>query len=384
LISANPLSTPSVQDNYFWVYQTNSDPWATKQPIKWTPYSSEISSAIEQAFIYGSAEIIINELYLIDLKKFVEERVDNPNRQRSIRRCHSSSSVTNDDETEREIRRRERFTFPLEMSQVSNTTADTSYYGSSFVMAWLLAFTDGKLEVTFDDIFPALIHGLKHEGQNESEKVVESIVQSLNSVREQTLGKRERKRMDKLQICCTKLYTKSCYLFRVVNTALRYDDRTKLHSLGPYCYLVYNYIGRHVKDYLLFRHRLLRIFRPTESRSMIIYRGDNCSDEIIKKYQQAAESNAKYFKWLTFVSTSLDRCVAEKFRNNVLYIIELQCHLSNDQFTNLRNNTYFEDEEEILLRPGVQFQVTKVESDGRTRRWLVYVKIVPSYVSNLQ
>jgi hypothetical protein len=184
---------------------------------------------------------------------------------------------------------------------------------------------------------------------------VREIVQSLNVVKDETLRKKDKKRIEKLQDCCVTLYTKDCYIYRVVNTALRDDDRTKLDTLGPYCYLVYDNIGRRLKYYLSIRHRLQQTFHPTESQSMIVYRGDHISREIIEEYREAAGNNNKYFKWLSFVSTSLRRDVAESFGCNVLYIIELQRHLTNDQFTNLQRNTFIEDEEEILLRPGMRF-----------------------------
>ncbi len=247
-----------------------------------------------------------------------------------------------------------------------------------------MKFTKGKLNVTFDSIFPVLVQGLKHEGRTESENVVREIVQCLNVVKDETFGKKDKKRIEKLQDCCVKIYTKNCYIYRVVNTALRDDDRTKLDTLGPYCYLVYNSIGRHLKDYLSIRHRLRQAVHPTESQFIIVYRGDHVSREIIEEYRQAARNNNKYFKWLSFVSTSLSREVAENFGCNVLYIIELQRYVTNDQFTNLKNNSSFEDEEEILLRPGMRFRVNKAEFDDETGRQLVYIKIVPSYVFNLR
>jgi hypothetical protein len=210
------------------------------------------------------------------------------------------------------------------------------------------------------------------------------IVQRLNKVKDETFGKKDKKRIKKLQDCCVKLYTKDCYIYRVVNTALRDDDRTKLDTLGPYCYLVYNNIGRDLKDYLSIRHRLRQAVHPTESRSMEVYRGDHVSREIIEEYRQAAGDNNKYFKWLSFVSTSLSREVAERFGCNLLYIIELQRHLTNDQFTNLQRYAFIEDEQEILLRPGMRFRVDKVKFDDETGRQLVYIKIAPSYVFYLR
>jgi hypothetical protein len=62
----------------------------------------------------------------------------------------------------------------------------------------------------------------------------------------------------------------------------------------------------------------------------------------------------------------------------------LRRDLSNDQFTYLSKNTYIESEEEILLRPGARFLVIKVQFDEISGRRLIYIKIIPSYVSNLR
>ncbi|CAF2951091.1 unnamed protein product [Rotaria sp. Silwood2] len=114
--------------------------------------------------------------------------------------------------------------------------------------------------------------------------------------------------MKNLQNCCIKLYRKQCYLFRIVNTALRDDNRTKLDKLGPNCYLIYNCIGRYCHD-----HGFLEMPDRSKSRSMIVYRGDSASREIIEKYRQAAGQKEKYFKWLLFVWTPADRIFAEHF-----------------------------------------------------------------------
>jgi hypothetical protein len=155
-------------------------------------------------------------------------------------------------------------------------------------------------------------------------------------------------------------------------------------TLGPFCYLVYNHIGSRFTDHMSIRHRLRQLIHPTESRSMIVYRGDHVTREKIEEYRQAAGQKDKYFKWLPFVSTSLDIEVAEKFGRNILYIIELRRYTSNDQFVSLEKNSYHKDEVEILLRPGVRFRVDKVKFDEETGRERVYIRIVSSYVSNLR
>ena len=383
-ISMRPIPPPSSEIEFIWVCQTNPDPWDISQPPEWTPYPVDISSALERAFKSGADHTFIGDLYRIDFIELVQEYIEDPSRQRPIRRRNLKASVQNDEGTDIENARRERLSFPLNMNSQSSTTVDTTYHGSQFVRDWLLAFTNGKLDVTFEAIFPALINGLIYEGRDEPKNTVQDIICTLNLVRDEVSKKKEWKKMEKLQDCCAKLYTKQCFLFRAANTALRDDDRTKLNTLGPYCYLVYNYVGRHLNDDLSIRHRLLQIVHPTESQSMIVYRGDHVSREKIEEYRQAAGRKDKYFKWLPFVSTSLDRDVAETFGLNVLYIIELRRDLSNDQFTYLNKNTYIEERRRNIIKTWSSISVIKVQFDEISGRRLIYIKIIPSYVSNLR
>ena len=384
LISVRPISSPPSKNGVTWECQTSRDPWDNSLDAKWTSYPAEISTTLERAFQSGTDQTNIDDLYRIDFRELVQISIDNPSRQQPIRRLHLELSVENDVRAKNNIVCRERFSFPLTMTSHASATVDTAYYGSQFVRDWLLAFTHGKLDVKCDAIFPALIHGLAFEGRNEAENVVNNIVHDLDTVREETSKQKECRRMMKLQDCCLKLYTKQCYLFRTVNTALRDDDRTKLDTLGPYCYLLYNCVGRHNNHDLSIRQHLQRIVHPNKSQTMIAYRGDHASRKEINEYRQAAGLKDKYFKWLPFVSTSTDRDVAETFGSNVLYIIELQHYLSNDQFTRLDKNSFIECEKEILLRPGVRFQVITVKSDDISGRALIHIKIIPSYVSNLR
>ncbi|CAF5118411.1 unnamed protein product, partial [Rotaria sp. Silwood1] len=109
---------------------------------------------------------------------------------------------------------------------------------------------------------------------------------------------------------------------------------------------------------------------------MTLYRGDRNSDNAVEEYRRAAGDCSKQFKWLPFVSTSYDRAVAEKFAVDVLYVIEMRSYSSNeDQFTDLTTLSNYSDEKEVLLLPGVQFQVNKLEFDNENGLHLVYIKI---------
>ncbi|CAF3617319.1 unnamed protein product [Rotaria sp. Silwood1] len=289
-------------------------------------------------------------------------------------------------EHERAQRCQERHSFPLDPDTPQNTKIDLHDNGSPFVTDWFLFFTNGQLKLTFDRIFDSLIDGIQKEGQLNFETRLTEMINFLLEIRNEKPKMSKDKRMKNLQEACAKLYTKGSFLFHVVNRALRENDRSKLASLGPYCYLVYTYIGSQLTEYFSIRHNLRRHIKSTESSLMIVYRGDSATNKKINEYWQAAGQKDKYFKWLIFVSTSLDENVAKTFARNILYEIELDRNATNDQFVHLENVSYYRDEREVLLRPGVRFRVNRVnqmKSDEKINFVRVYITIIPSYISNL-
>lgn len=284
--------------------------------------------------------------------------------------------------------RRERFAFELDPQVLDNLQTNTSiddckYFGSKFIADWLLSFAEGDLKVKFESIFTALIDGIRIEGCSSKVPIdtMEWLIAQLEHASDIIRNKNDVKRMKTLSKCCAKLYTKNCFLFRLVNITLRDDDRTKLSTLGPYCYLVYNYTCQRAKlPSSIRRRRLLQTHTPP----LLVYRGDFVSNQRLSEYKQAAKQRNKYFKWLSFVSTSCQRDVGESFATNVLYEIELKGATSNDQFVDLRHNSFLPDEEEVLLRPGVRFYVENVTRDSEKNLHVVRIKIVPSYISYLK
>ena len=198
------------------------------------------------------------------------------------------------------------------------------------------------------------------------------------------LKKSRKKRMEALENCCAKLYTKACFIYRKVNTALRDNDQTKLHTLGPYCFLVFNYIGHNLDNNFSIRQYFPEKFRLNKSKLVTVFRGDYISHEMLQEYRQAAGDNTKHFKWLPFISTSREQNIAEDFAQNALYIIQIECDASNDQYVDLSTVSWYREEKEILLQPGVRFRVIKVEFDDTNGIYLIYIIIVRSYVSILR
>ncbi|CAM2725870.1 unnamed protein product [Rotaria socialis] len=378
----NLTSAPS----FIWMYQSNIDPWNDNQDTEWTPCSDDMSVAIENAFNAGAEHIFVDDYYQIDLKKLVQINMDDVHLQRRVRRQNRFSQMDGTEDNENKFGLHERLTFPVDTAPRYSTTIDTLHRGSPFIRDWILTFTHGNFVVTFDCIFPVLVEGLKYEGEtnDEPKSSIDILVKELNDVQEKSSKKKEHERIQMLEDICAKLYTKNFYVYRIINTALRDNNLQKLHTLGPYCYLLYNCIGRANKNDFSGRPFFWQKFHSKEPSCTIVYRGDYITNERIEEYSQAAGNKKKYFKWLQFVSTSKCRDVADSFGQNVTYVIELRRRSSDDQFTFLNKNTYFLTEEEILLRPGTRFRVTAVKHDDLSRRALIHIKILPSYVSYLR
>ncbi|CAF1235793.1 unnamed protein product [Rotaria sordida] len=115
--------------------EKNIDPWDATQTVEWTPYSNAISSDIEEAYKCGFKQIFVDGHCRIDLKHYVEEHINNPHRQRPVRRrrCRLPATIVIEGETEDESSRRERFSSPLGLVLSRSATEDTTYYGSPFI-----------------------------------------------------------------------------------------------------------------------------------------------------------------------------------------------------------------------------------------------------------
>lgn len=97
-----------------------------------------------------------------------------------------------------------------------------------------------------------------------------------------------------------RLYTAESFLYKLINSTLRNKDMSKLHNLGPFCYLLSHYLEQN-EDRL----------------NKIVYRSANLTDDMIKEYKQAV---GKHIVWHSFISTSEDIRVVEQFVGHELFV----------------------------------------------------------------
>lgn len=147
---------------------------------------------------------------------------------------------------------------------------------------------------------------------------------------------------EKFHASIVRLYTRD-YIYRAVNESLRREGQEQYKAtgddlaVGPYNLML---------DILLFYWKGLKSVRDTT------YRGTHVSDEDLKKYSKGVQ-----FVWLSFVSSSIDKSVAEGF-GNTLFVI------SNDspdvELWRPRDISPYSvyPEKEALYPAGAEFEVT--------------------------
>ncbi|CAF4952207.1 unnamed protein product, partial [Rotaria magnacalcarata] len=257
---------------------------------------------IEEAYQQGKPEVLLDK-YRIDLKEFIQFNRTNSSKQRPVRRqigCKIQESL-----------REERFNSPP-------LVTSTPSYGKAlawcpFLTEWFKSSAGKKPVLDFPSAIDACIDGILQEARRCETSSV-----------------------------CIHLYTRESFLYRVLNTALRDSDHSKLATLGPLCFLIRDY-SRTCIDYI-----------------GTVYRGVQLSLTSILSYKQAVGS---WRTWPSYTSTSKNRKMAE-FRGNTLFIIEItNTKLSSPRAYDVTEISQFPSEEEVLLPAGVSFQVISVEQD---------------------
>ncbi|CAF1633906.1 unnamed protein product, partial [Didymodactylos carnosus] len=156
------------------------------------------------------------------------------------------------------------------------------------------------------------------------------------------------------------LYSVESFLYKLVNSTLRADDRSQIDTLGAYCYL----LDRYFSEY----HTIPLNNVPQNNKRLTVYRGATLTDEMIDAYEKVVGT---CIKWSAFTSTSKDPKVAEQFDGNTLFIIQLGAgYIRRSDISSL---SYYPEEQEVLLDAASHFQVDKLEYNSKSGKYLIYL-----------
>ena len=162
--------------------------------------------------------------------------------------------------------------------------------------------------------------------------------------------------MEELQKSAATLYSAASFLYKLLNSTLRNHDESKIDTLGPFSYLLW--------QYLLFNK---------DKNVRLVYRGVNLTQEMIEEYKKTVDDECPGFRkkiiWPAFTSTTKDRQVAEIY-GNTLFIISLLDGNRKD----ISSLSFFPDEQEVLLGNDYVFLVDNVEYDSITKKYIIRIK----------
>ncbi|CAF1036194.1 unnamed protein product [Adineta ricciae] len=322
-----------------WQCRTDDNPWdLDAQHQEWTSYSSEENVSIEQAYMSRTAQKIFirNGHYCIDIAKCIQYVEQYPDVQRPIRRLYGEH-ISMQIHQRRLFDNNDTYFHPF----ATNRNSD-----HLMIEEWKKHFAEKRPNYTKGDVVDAAIAGIRLEGYRLNKSTEAStICQAFQACRNSS-------KPHEIEKCAVHCYTRTEFLFKLVNEALREFDRRKYRdTLGPYCFLLRKYI-------------YLRAHQGRSYRG-ILYRGAWLHPRMIGRYRKEMEKNHRdgLLMWLGFTSTSKKRQVADMFEGNTLFIIDMGPNpYYTSQGTDISDISMMPHEKEVLLPSGFEFTCTNIET----------------------
>jgi tetratricopeptide (TPR) repeat protein len=164
-------------------------------------------------------------------------------------------------------------------------------------------------------------------------------------------------------------YTSPCFLYSMLNRALRLMEVDLIVKMGFFLRDLHKHIAvLHAEQYGGHHH----------SDTFIVYRGQGLSQI---DFDQLVKTKGGLMSFNNFLSTSLDRAVsflfAESNQNNpdligVLFEITVSPSISSSPFANIKDASYYQEEEEILFSMHSIFRIGQIKQiDKNNRLWQV-------------
>ena len=164
-------------------------------------------------------------------------------------------------------------------------------------------------------------------------------------------------------------YTCNCFLYSMLNRALRLMEVDLIIKMGFFLKDLYNDIVALHSEQFGGQHC---------PKSFIVYRGQGLSKTDFNKLQQTQDG---LLSFNNFLSTSLDRAVSFAFAESVhcapnmmgvLFEITIDSSILLSPFANIENVSNYEGEEEILISMHSIFRIGQIKHiDGNNQLWQV-------------
>ena len=202
-------------------------------------------------------------------------------------------------------------------------------------------FIKDCLAATVDTSTANVIAGIRQEGAMRNQNLqAKKLVQKLQAIDENDAVL--------IGLECLALYTCDSFLSKSLNKFSRERDYTKMNTLGPFLKLLYSQFNKF----------------PSNVTSLKVYRGEHLRAHDLRAYKRGVRK--KTYRWLGFTSTSKSEEVAKTFIRNAFFIIYLEKKYNGGYALDIQALSNFNEEDEVLFRPGVEFSIDKLEYDKDT------------------
>ncbi|CAF1253333.1 unnamed protein product [Adineta ricciae] len=332
---------PTERIKIAWFWKSNADPFDESQIAKWERYSDLEIDWIEENYQNKEKYVDLGD-YRVDLKKMVQYRKSDPNRQRPIKREGIDS---------RQYIRRDRCCIaekPILLSKSFGQPGDF-YENAKFIDDWKNKHEDLCSSRDYSKIIEQAAQGIIHEGcLLEKEFEGQRIAAKLRKVKHENLKQ--------IHDVCVHVYSMNTFLYGLLIEAMRNEDMSKVDTLGPFSYLL-----------------TLNLYDDDKEDS-IVYRGCYLSDDMINDYKNSV---GKQIIWSSFTSLSRSEEEAEKFVKNAMFIVRITGHVYCSKY--IASLSRYPDEQEVLLRPVHPMWVVKYEYNNAKKRHVIYLNDDPDY-----
>ncbi len=178
-------------------------------------------------------------------------------------------------------------------------------------------------------------------------------------------------------------YTYPCFLYSMLNRALRLMEADLITTMGFFVRDLHKHIVElHFEQYGEQNH----------SNSFIVYRGQGLSQT---DFNQLQTTQGGLLAFNNFLSTSQDREVSLRFARRsintsdkigILFVMIIDPSISATPFANVKNASYYREEEEILFSMHSVFRIRQVKQieKNNNRLWQVDLTLTDDHDPQLQ
>ena len=167
-------------------------------------------------------------------------------------------------------------------------------------------------------------------------------------------------------------YTRECYLYRILNKALRIQDFDILFALRFFITDLSEQLSKEYERYL----------REMPTRNIIrVYRGQAIGIDELKLIQSNV---GQFISMNSFLSTTHRRQTALTFLNaiqlnndidRILFEIDIDPRQKTTPFSSIDRLSYFKSEDEVLIMLGALFRIESINEEKAEKLWIAHIKL---------